>query len=68
MGKYDGMILLADITEFHKGTQFFMFQPGKAIDAFIITVFFLVFGSITWSLVAQMDDVVKVTALLGIVR
>ena len=64
MGKYDGMIPLADITDFHKGTQFFMFQPGKAIDAFIITVLCLVFGSIAWSLVAQMGDVVKVTALL----
>jgi multidrug resistance efflux pump len=58
------MIRLADMSGFHQGSQFFLHRPSPAAGAFIITLLVIIAGALVWSTQAQMDDVVKVTALI----
>jgi multidrug efflux pump subunit AcrA (membrane-fusion protein) len=52
------------MSEFHQGYRFFMLRPSHAVSLFIITVAGTVVASLIWAAIAQMDDVVKATALL----
>jgi multidrug resistance efflux pump len=58
------MMRFADMSEFHKGYQFFMLRPSHGISAFIITLVGMVSAAIIWACIMKMDDVVKTTALL----
>jgi multidrug resistance efflux pump len=64
MGGYNGMTRFADMTEFHRGYQFFMLRPSRGLSAFIITLFCTVIAAIVWSCIMKMDDIIKTTALL----
>jgi multidrug resistance efflux pump len=58
------MIRFADMSEFHRGYQFFMLRPSRGVSVFIITLAAIVGAAIIWACIMQMDDVVKTTALL----
>jgi multidrug resistance efflux pump len=58
------MMRFADMSEFHKGYQFFMLRPSRGVSAFIITLASMVSATIIWACIMKMDDVVKTTALL----
>jgi multidrug resistance efflux pump len=54
----------ADMSEFHRGYQFFMLRPSRGVSAFIITIAGMVCAAIIWACIMKMDDIVKTTALL----
>ncbi|MDR3335513.1 MAG: HlyD family efflux transporter periplasmic adaptor subunit [Treponema sp.] len=58
------MMRFVDMAEFHQGYQFFMLRPSRAVSSFIITLAGILSIAVIWALIAQMDDVVKATALL----
>jgi multidrug resistance efflux pump len=58
------MTRFADMSEFHKGYQFFMLRPSRGISAFIIALACMISAAVIWACVMKMDDVVKTTALL----
>jgi multidrug resistance efflux pump len=58
------MMRFADMSEFHKGYQFFMLRPSRGVSVFIITLAGMVVAAIIWACSMKMDDVVKTTALL----
>jgi multidrug efflux pump subunit AcrA (membrane-fusion protein) len=58
------MIRFSDISEFHRGYQFFMLRPSRATSLFIITVGSIVLATLIWVSIAKMDDVIKADALL----
>jgi adhesin transport system membrane fusion protein len=58
------MIHFADMSEFHRGYQFFMLRPSKGVSFFIILLVGIVCVSLVWASIAKMDDVVKATVLL----
>jgi multidrug resistance efflux pump len=58
------MIRFTDMSEFHRGYQFFMLRPSRGVSAFIITLVGIVCAAVIWACIMKMDDVVKATALL----
>jgi multidrug resistance efflux pump len=64
MGGNNGMMRFADMSEFHRGYQFFMLRPSRGVGAFIIALSGIVSAAIIWACAMKMDDVVKTTALL----
>jgi multidrug resistance efflux pump len=64
MGRNNGMMRFADMSEFQRGYQFFMLRPSRGISVFIITLAGIVSAAVLWACVMKMDDVVKTTALL----
>jgi adhesin transport system membrane fusion protein len=64
MGGNNGMMRFADMSEFHRGYQFFMLRPSRGISAFIIALAGIVSVAVIWACVMKMDDVVKGNALL----
>ncbi|MDR2784163.1 MAG: HlyD family secretion protein [Treponema sp.] len=58
------MMRFTDMSEFHRGYQFFMLRPSRGISAFIITLVGMVSAAIIWACIMKMDDIVKTTALL----
>jgi multidrug efflux pump subunit AcrA (membrane-fusion protein) len=64
MGGSNGMMRFTDMSEFHRGYQFFMLRPSHGISAFIITLTGVVISVAIWACIMKMDDVVKASALL----
>jgi multidrug resistance efflux pump len=64
MGGNGSVMRFIDMSEFHKGYQFFMLRPSHAVSFFIFSLTGVVITALTWSLTAKMDDVVKTTALI----
>ncbi|MDR1352489.1 MAG: HlyD family secretion protein [Treponema sp.] len=58
------MIRFSDMSEFHRGYQFFMLRPSRGVSGFVITLAAIVSAAIVWACTMKMDDVVKTTALL----
>jgi multidrug resistance efflux pump len=58
------MMRFADMSEFHRGYQFFMLRPSRGVSTFVITLVGMVSAAIIWACVMEMDDIVKTTALL----
>jgi multidrug resistance efflux pump len=58
------MMRFADMSEFHKGYQFFMLRPSRGVSAFIIILTSMVIAAIIWACIMKMDDVIKTTVLL----
>ncbi len=58
------MIHFSNIEEFHLGYQFFMQRPSRAVKSFVLTIFGILSVAFIWSLVVQMDDVVKANVFL----
>jgi multidrug resistance efflux pump len=57
-------MIFADMSNFHRGREFFFLRPSYAVRLFIIVMVLVVFITLIWSLLAKMDDVIKATAYL----
>ena len=57
-------LLFADMNEFHLGSRFFMLRPSGAVYLFIFVLTVIVAIAFIWSLIAQVDDIVRADALL----
>jgi adhesin transport system membrane fusion protein len=58
------MIKFADMSEFHRGYQFFMLRPSRAVKSFIFILASIVGVAAVWALFAKMDEVVKADVLI----
>jgi HlyD family secretion protein len=54
----------ADMSNFHKGREFFFLRPSHAARLFIILMALMVLSGLIWSILVKMDDVIKATAHL----
>jgi multidrug resistance efflux pump len=54
----------ADIERFAGGREFFLQKPSPGIAVFILLVLTMLCGTIVWSLLFSMDDVIKADAFL----
>jgi multidrug resistance efflux pump len=53
-----------DIESFREGQEFFMQKPHPAGGAFILLMLGIVCGTLVWSTLCLMDDIIKVTAFI----
>jgi multidrug resistance efflux pump len=57
-------MIFADMSNFHKGREFFFLHPSHAVRFFIIFMALMILFGLIWSLLAKMDDIIKATAYL----